>query len=161
MSTTLTVGSSAALLQHFGLGLLLFSIYLLSDYHPCLFKSHLGWLLTIFFHKNKPHLSFWIGTILSIMGVFFMSYVAEDPTVSYIGDLLAVLGGIFGALYLSIGQSSRRGFNTNVWQCDLLICSLFSFLCCLFTGDNLIPTSNQDWAFLLYGWGLNLWDILE
>ena len=106
--------------------------------------------LQYFFHKNKPHLSFWIGTFLSIIGVFFMSYVAEDVTVSYIGDLLAILGGVFGALYLSIGQRVREEVSIQTYGsviCLSAACSLF--LCCLFTGDNLIPTSNQDWVFLL------------
>ena len=63
------------------------------------------------------------------MGVFFMSYVAEDPTVSYIGDLLAVLGGIFGALYLSIGQRVREEVSIQMYGsviCLSAACSLYA-----------------------------------
>ena len=106
--------------------------------------------LQYFFYKNKPHLSFWVGTIISIMGVFFMSYVADDVTVSYIGDLLAVLGGIFGALYLSIGQRVREEVSIQIYGSVICLSAASSlFLSCLFTGDILIPTSNQDWIFLL------------
>ena len=71
--------------------------------------------LHYFLYKNKPHASFWIGTLTSIAGVFFMSYVEDDVTVSYTGDLLAILGGIFGALYLSIGQRVREEVSIQIY----------------------------------------------
>ena len=78
-----------------------------------------------------------------------MSYVSEDVSVSYIGDVLAVLGGFFGALYLSIGQKIREEVSIQVYGSVICLSAAFSlFICFLFTGDSLIPTSNRDWIFL-------------
>ena len=102
-------------------------------------------LLQVFGMNSKPHLSFWIGTMISIFGVVLMSEMVDISQGSIFGDGLAVLGGILGALYLSIGQHVRQDMSIQRYGSIICLSAAGSLLlACFITRETLIPTDIND-----------------
>ena len=93
-------------------------------YHSCLFKSHLGWLHLQYFSQNN--FAFWIRHhSFHYWCVFYV--LCRWGFYCFLHWWFVTPWGIFGALYLSIGQRVRRKFQYKcmaVWFAYLR-CSLF------------------------------------
>jgi len=64
-------------------------------------------------HKNKNHIRFYIGFVLSIIGIAFVSFGADEIEFNILGDLLALLAAIVWAVY-SVIVDKIATFNYNI-----------------------------------------------
>lgn len=92
-------------------------------------------LIEFFVWKIRHRKQFWIGTLLAIIGVGIMGYEpSENSEWQLQGDLLALLGGFLGAIYLLIGQKVRQ--SVDIQPYGFLVCSsaaiCLSILCLRF-----------------------------
>ena len=108
-------------------------------------------LLEFVFWKRSHSKYFWSGTILAILGISVMSYSPIPSSDSQVqGDILALLGGFLGALYLLIGQKVRQ--NVDIQPYGFIVCISatisLSLLCFYFNLDFLVDNSTT-WLILL------------
>lgn len=72
-----------------------------------------GFSHVFFKNKGKIHITFFIGCIMSIMGICFISFSGDKPELNPLGDLLALLAGAIWAMYSIITKKiSDYGYNT-------------------------------------------------
>jgi len=90
----------------------------------------------------------WAGTILALTGVLLVTGV--DFSLSgraILGDLLALLGGLFGGAYMVAGGQVRRRLSTTAYTA---LCytqaAVLLLVICLATGQALGGYSPADWA---------------
>ena len=62
------------------------------------------WLLL----KQAPHKMFWLGLLVALPGVGWMSGGAELGSADWLGDGLALAGGITGSMYFVVGGEVRK-----------------------------------------------------
>lgn len=108
-------------------------------------------LLEFTFWKRSHSKYFWSGTILAILGVSVMSYSSTPSSGLQIqGDILALLGGFLGALYLLIGQKVRQ--DVAIQPYGFLVCSSAAvslFLLCLYFNLDFFIADSSTWLILL------------
>ncbi len=61
----------------------------------------LGW-------KETPRRAYWIGLGVAVPGVLLLAGGGSAGQATLLGDLLALLGGVFGSLYLLVGRRVRQ-----------------------------------------------------
>ncbi|MGA9101301.1 DMT family transporter [Aeromicrobium sp.] len=90
------------------------------------------------------------GLVLAVAGVLVVTGV--DFTLSrraLAGDALAVLGGVFAAVYLVTGQSVRTRLSTSVYTFLCYgICALVLAVLCVATGTQLTGFSARTWLLI-------------
>lgn len=79
---------------------------------------------------QRPSDRFWIGLALALPGIALMAG-GDDGTASGQGDLLALVGGVLGAIYLVIGRDVRRRVGIGT----------YGSLVCLVAAALLFPTA--------------------
>jgi drug/metabolite transporter (DMT)-like permease len=61
----------------------------------------LGW-------KEPPRRAWWIGLGVAVPGVLLLAGGGDSGSATWFGDALALLGGVFGSLYLLVGRRVRQ-----------------------------------------------------
>ncbi|WP_290514846.1 DMT family transporter [Aeromicrobium sp.] len=91
-----------------------------------------------------------LGMALSVAGVFVISGV--DFTIStraLTGDLLAIAGGLFAALYLMAGSEIRESWSTTAYTFTCYgVCAVLLALVCLVGGVGLGGFSTKTWLLI-------------
>ena len=57
--------------------------------------------------KRMPSKNHWYGVVVALFGLALMGFEPQESQATLYGDLLALLGGILGALYLLVGRKVR------------------------------------------------------
>lgn len=90
----------------------------------------------------------WLGTAVCFAGVLLITGV--DVSLSgraLFGDLLALLGGVFGGVYIVTGGFVRRELSTLAYtQVCYGVCGVLLLLVCLAGGVSLGGYSDADWV---------------
>jgi drug/metabolite transporter (DMT)-like permease len=90
----------------------------------------------------------WAGTAVCVGGVLVVTGVDVSVSARALGgDLLALLGGMFGGVYIVTGGFVRRGLSTLAYT--LLCygaCGALLLVACLLTGQSLAGYAAPDWA---------------
>ena len=93
----------------------------------------------------------WAGTALALLGV--LSVTGVDVSLSgeaLTGDLLAMLGGVFGGAYIVAGGQVRRHLSTSTYtSICYAACALLLLAACLLGGQALGGYAADDWARIL------------
>ena len=61
----------------------------------------LGW-------KEPPQRAWWLGLGVAVPGVLLLAGGSDGGSATLLGDALALLGGVFGSLYLLVGRRVRQ-----------------------------------------------------
>ncbi|CAE7532097.1 unnamed protein product [Symbiodinium natans] len=102
-------------------------------------------LLAFVTGEDVPTGRFWLGVGIAIGGLG-CSAGAGSSHGDLLGDLLALLGGIFCAIYLSIGRDVRQRVGIGCYGTRLCGCSAACLaLVALVTGTPLWPTCERHW----------------
>ncbi|MBM3682187.1 MAG: DMT family transporter [Actinobacteria bacterium] len=92
----------------------------------------------------------WVGIFVALSGAILLTGI--DITINsraVIGDLLALLGAIFAALYVTVGQSAREKLTTaqyTMMAYSAAACALLVLV--VVTGTNLTGYSRQAWVYI-------------
>jgi drug/metabolite transporter (DMT)-like permease len=92
----------------------------------------------------------WIGMAIALVGVVVLTGVdfSLEPR-ALIGDLLALLGGVFAALYTVAGAEVRRTVSTTSYTTVCYsTCSVVLLVACLFGGVDLWGYDGKTWLQL-------------
>ncbi|HSK27456.1 MAG TPA: EamA family transporter [Jiangellales bacterium] len=93
----------------------------------------------------------WAGISLSLLGVLLLTGI--DVTVSrqaLLGDLLALAGGFFAAVYVALGGEVRRTVSTGTYSAlCYLVCSAVLLPVCLVAGAALGGYDARTWVLLV------------
>ncbi len=109
------------------------------------------WLLL----RRNPGGRFWLGIGVAVGGVVLMTTggapVGDEPAQSaLLGDGLALLGGLLGALYLLAGRVVRPRVDIDVYGTIMcLACALWLLPAALATGADLTGFSTRTWLVLV------------
>jgi drug/metabolite transporter (DMT)-like permease len=90
----------------------------------------------------------WVGTALALLGVLLVTGVdlsLSSRAVS--GDLLALLGGLFGGAYIVVGGVVRRTLSTTAYTTVCYsTCAALLLAVCVLSGQALGGYAAEDWA---------------
>lgn len=93
----------------------------------------------------------WLGIAVALAGVLVLTGV--DFAVSrraLFGDLLALLGGIFAAGYVTAGAAVRRSVSTATYTTlCYAACSVLLLVACVIGSQRLVGYPGSDWAMLI------------
>lgn len=93
----------------------------------------------------------WVGIVLAVLGAALVTGV--DVTVSaraFAGDLLALVGGVFAAAYVTAGAEVRRTVSTTVYTTVCYgLTALLLLAVCLVGGRQLAGYSADTWVKLV------------
>ena len=93
----------------------------------------------------------WAGIALAVLGAVLLAGadVSADPR-ALLGDVLAVAGGAFAALYMTAGEQVRRTVSTTTYTllCYSL-CALVLLVVCVAARQQLAGYSGADWLRLV------------
>jgi drug/metabolite transporter (DMT)-like permease len=95
------------------------------------------------FLKNKPSKYFWGGVLIAVGGVVVMTS-GDLSEGALLGDSLALLGGIFGAIYLIVGRVVRQDLDINTY--GTMICLTCAGVLFLFSLPMEIPMTGYGYA---------------
>jgi drug/metabolite transporter (DMT)-like permease len=93
----------------------------------------------------------WLGIGLAVAGV--MIATGADFTVSgtaFLGDLLAICGGLMAAVYTALGERVRASTSTTAYTTVCYsVCALVLAVACLFSGTALTGFTTATWVALV------------
>jgi drug/metabolite transporter (DMT)-like permease len=95
--------------------------------------------------------SAWSGIVIALVGVVLLTGidVSVDPQ-HLVGDLLALLGAVLAAAYVSVAESARRTVSTSVLTTGLYATAAVLLLgLCLVAREPLAGYSVQTWGLIL------------
>jgi drug/metabolite transporter (DMT)-like permease len=100
---------------------------------------------------RRPSTAGWIGIALAVAGAAWAT--GADIGVSrqaVFADVLALLGGVFAAVYTALGERARVELRTTTytWIC-YTTCAVILLVVCLAAGLDLTGYDNQTWAAIL------------
>ncbi|WP_020561223.1 DMT family transporter [Thiofilum flexile] len=99
--------------------------------------------------KHKTGLNTWIGAILTLVGLYFLS-IKANFSIGY-GDLLQLIGALFWAIHLlTIDHYSHRVNPIQLASLQFFVCSLLSFTVAFATEQPTLAGIQASWAALLY-----------
>jgi drug/metabolite transporter (DMT)-like permease len=111
-----------------------------------------GWVVVFTWLAGEPVVRrVWAGVAVAFAGVLVVSGVDFSvSTEALVGDLLALLGGVFSAVYVIVGGRVREVVTTTTYT---LICyatsALVLLLAGLLGGVQLVGFSPRDWGVIL------------
>ncbi len=93
----------------------------------------------------------WVGTGVALLGAAAVTGVDVSLTPgALVGDLLALLGGVFSGAYVVVGAEVRRTVSTTAYTLVCYgSCSLLLLIACLVTKTRLGGYPAQEWTKLL------------
>ena len=93
----------------------------------------------------------WVGLVLALSGVLVVSGVDGTISVEAVGgDLLAVAGGIFGAVYITVGSSVREEMTTTAYTFVCYsACALALAVACAVARVQSIGFDVRSWALVV------------
>jgi drug/metabolite transporter (DMT)-like permease len=93
----------------------------------------------------------WVGMLLALVGVLLVTGV--DFSVSpraLLGDVMALLGGVFSGAYVVLGGQIRRSVSTTAYTLVCYgSCAVLLLIACLVAGQSLTGYAARDWLLLL------------
>jgi drug/metabolite transporter (DMT)-like permease len=95
--------------------------------------------------------SAWVGIAISLVGVLILTGidVSVDPR-HLIGDVLALVGGMLAAAYVTVSESARRTVSTATLTTGLYgTAAVMLLVMCLVGGQPLFGYSAQAWGLIL------------
>jgi drug/metabolite transporter (DMT)-like permease len=100
---------------------------------------------------RRPSTAAWIGIGLAVAGAAWAT--GADINVSpqaVFADVLALLGGVFAAIYTALGERARTELRTTTytWIC-YGVCAVILLVVCLAAGLDLGGYDNHTWAAIL------------
>lgn len=99
--------------------------------------------------KHKTGLNTWIGAIITLVGLYFLS-IKDNFTMGY-GDLLQLVGALFWAIHLlTIDHFSHRVNPVQLASLQFFICGLLSFTVALFIEQPTLENITAGWGALVY-----------
>lgn len=106
---------------------------------------------TIIFFKKKLKFQYWLGVILSVIGIILTIGVANIFNLKVnLGVVLSIIAGMFYAGYLLITEKERRNIDTFTFMfITVLIGTIYSFLINLIAGKDLVGFNTNVWLNLL------------
>ncbi len=99
--------------------------------------------------RRLPRLA-WLGMLLAFVGTLFIAGADFGSSArAFAGDGLAVLGGLFSALYVTAGSHARQRVNTaNYTVVCYGICSIGLLFACLVGGQRLAGYPARAWLLI-------------
>ena len=98
---------------------------------------------------HPPRGAFWLGLAVAVPGVALMS-ATGDGSAHWIGDLLALVGGMFGAAYFLLGRVARRRVGIGTYASLVCAAAALALLpACLVAGIPLVGFSPSAWGLVL------------
>ncbi|CAE7234105.1 unnamed protein product [Symbiodinium pilosum] len=95
--------------------------------------------------QDAPVGRFWLGVGVAMTGVWCSAGVGSAGG-SPLGDFLALLGGLFCAIYLTIGREMRQRVSIGCYGTRLCSsCATWLALVAFLTGTPLWPTCARQW----------------
>jgi drug/metabolite transporter (DMT)-like permease len=93
----------------------------------------------------------WLGMGLALLGVLVLTGVDFSlSTRALVGDLLALVGGVFSGAYVVVGGEVRRHVSTTAYTTLCYgSCALLLLVTCLLSGQRLAGYQAGDWAKLV------------
>lgn len=93
----------------------------------------------------------WLGMAVSLLGVLLVTGVDSSLSLrAAAGDLLALLGGLAAALYMTVGSQARQHMTTPAYTAICYACAAGALLAaCLLGGQTLGGYPASDWAKIL------------
>lgn len=152
------LGAAALLAGHFWswFASLHMTTVLRSTVLVCLNPIWAGVFEWVFLRRN-PGGRFWLGIGVAVAGVVLMTTSGSSPELDgataaarpLLGDALALLGGLLGALYLLAGRVVRPRVDIDLYGAVMcLACALWLLPAAALTGATLTGFSWQTWAVL-------------
>jgi drug/metabolite transporter (DMT)-like permease len=93
----------------------------------------------------------WLGIALAVLGVLLVT--GADVTVSgraVAGDVLALVGGVFGAGYVTVGERVRSTVSTTIYTAVCYtVCALTLLAVCLLAGVPLVGYDPKAWLLIV------------
>ncbi len=100
--------------------------------------------------KKAPSGRFWIGIGIGLAGVALMGSAGTGGATTIRGDLLALLGGLFGSAYLFLGRSVRQRIGIAPYASVVSLSAAMVLLpCALATSAELTGFSSTTWLAIL------------
>ncbi|MGK2928545.1 MAG: DMT family transporter [Acidimicrobiales bacterium] len=102
--------------------------------------------------RGEPvHREVWIGIGIALVGVVVLSGVDLSlSTRAAFGDLLAVIGGVFAAAYVTVGSHVRRTVETAVYTTGCYgVASICLLAMCLVSGRDLAGYDTGTWLAIV------------
>lgn len=95
--------------------------------------------------------SMWVGMIIALVGVVTLTGIDVSLSSRALGgDLLAIAGGLFGALYTALGGQVRQTVSTSAYTTVCYsTCALLLLPVCLLSGSALSGYTGRSWIALL------------
>ena len=105
----------------------------------------------LFFLKEKPNKVFWIGTIISIVGVaLIIGFQEISSSTLNLGNILAIIASVFYGAYLLTVRKGRSQLDTFSFTTISMISSTVVLgIICLVTSTPLTGFSSQTWISLV------------
>ena len=99
--------------------------------------------------KHKTGLNTWIGAILTLIGLYFLS-IKANFSINY-GDVLQLIGALFWAIHLlTIDHYSHRVNAIQLASLQFLVCGLLSIIVAFFIEQPNLQGITAGWAALVY-----------
>ena len=132
-------------------------------------------VLSIFLLRRKVARNQMAGAMLATVGIVIIQLLAGDEAVAAmtgarpaLGNLLALAGGVFAAIYFLLGQEARRSLPTLPHMVVAFSCAALTlYLLAMLSGDTALPATSRAWLFLgllvllptvgghtLFNWGI-------
>jgi drug/metabolite transporter (DMT)-like permease len=119
----------------------------------CLMPVWAG-LIAWFTGTDRPHRRFWIGIGVALVGVATMATGSAEIDVGdgggWLGDALALLGGLLAAVYMTIGRRIRQELTIGPYGALVTgACALWLGLGALITGAQVLPPDSRACLLIL------------
>ena len=99
--------------------------------------------------KKMPSKNHWYGVLIALFGLGLMGLDTQDHEATMYGDLLALLGGILGALYLLVGRKVRASVSIAPYGAIICLSSaLFLALLVPVNSGSLELEGNNAWLLI-------------
>ncbi|WP_250027917.1 DMT family transporter [Paractinoplanes maris] len=100
---------------------------------------------------RRPSTAGWVGIGLAVAGAAWATGADIGvSTQAVLADVLALLGGVFAAVYTALGERARTELRTTTytWIC-YGVCAVILLVVCLAAGLDLVGYDHRTWAAVL------------
>lgn len=106
---------------------------------------------SLLFMREKPGRLFWIGTVISMLGVAIIVGIRNVSDLSLTtGNILSIIASVFYGAYLLTVRKGRVGLDTfSFTTISMITSTLVLGLICLVTNTQLTGFSSMSWGYLV------------